>query len=195
MSLKYQLTASDPLEYDEFQRLLQRLHQDKKYRWELLAWLSFCTACRISDTLKFTWKEVLDKNLITIVESKTKKARMVEFSASARKKILELYNLLGKPDVENLIFKTARSKEQWTIQYINRELKKFKLKYGIKIDKFSTHTFRKTLGRYFYEKNNRSAESLLLLNMALKHSSLRVTTIYLGITKDEIQNIYRSIAA
>lgn len=57
----------------------------------------------------------------------------------------------------------------------------------------SPHTFRKTFGRYVYDSNNRSAESLILLNKILNHSSIQITKTYLGITKDEVNGIYASI--
>lgn len=80
-----------------------------------------------------------------------------------------------------------------TIQYINQRLKAFKTKYKLKIDHFSTHTFRKTFGRYVYESQNRSAESLLLLNKILNHTSIQTTKTYIGITQSEINNIFNSI--
>ena len=65
--------------------------------------------------------------------------------------------------------------------------------YKVKIGNFSTHTFRKTFGRYVYETNNRSAEALVLLNKILNHTSIQITKTYIGITQDEINNIFESI--
>ena len=80
-----------------------------------------------------------------------------------------------------------------TIQYINQVLKDIKYRYRLDINHFSTHTFRKTFGRYVYDTNNHSADSLLLLNKILKHSSIEVTKAYIGITQDEISSIFNSI--
>lgn len=73
MGQKNQITTSDHLPYDEFTRLLDCLHKDEEYRWEMYARLSFCTACRASDTLNFRWKDILGVSSITIIEQKTKK--------------------------------------------------------------------------------------------------------------------------
>ena len=138
MAKKNQLTTSDHLPYEEFTRLLDCLHNDGEYRWEMFARLSFCTACRASDTLRFRWKDVLGVSSVTVVELKTK--------------------------------------------------------YRLKIENFSTHTFRKTFGRYVYDTNNHSAESLILLNKILNHHSIQVTKTYIGITQEEIAGVYASIS-
>lgn len=195
MAKKNQLTTSDYLPYEEYMKLLDGLHKDKNYKWELYARLSFCTACRASDVLEFHWKDILNTSQFTVVEKKTKKARNINFNTTVQKKIAELYKLMGSPDKSELVFKTKMRGYEgaWSIQYINRELKEFKRKYKLSIGHFSTHTFRKTFGRYVYEQHNRSAESLILLNKILNHSSIEITKVYIGITQDEVNSIFDSI--
>lgn len=193
MAKKNQLTTSDYLEYSEYERLLQCLNQDGEYLWELYARLGFCTACRASDVLTLRWEDILEKSEKTIVEKKTKKARKLSFNQSVQKKIKELYCLLDKPERTELIFMSKVTNKPLTIQYINQKLKCFKVRYRIKIGNFSTHTFRKTFGRYVYEKYNRSAESLILLNKILNHSNINVTKTYIGITQDEVNSVFNSI--
>lgn len=193
MGKKNQLTTSDYLEYNEYERLLSSLHKDGKFIWELYARLSFCTACRASDVLKFHWQDILGKQSCVIEEQKTKKARTLYFNKSVQNKIQELYVLLGSPNKEDFIFKSNVTGGAITIQCVNKKLKDFKYDYKIKIGNFSTHTFRKTFGRYVYETNNRSAESLVLLNKILNHTSIQITKTYIGITQDEINNIFQSI--
>lgn len=193
MAKKNQLTTSDYLEFNEYDRLLGRLHEDKEYLWELYARLSFCTACRVSDVLSLKWKDVLNQSILIIVEQKTKKTRKIPFNASVKNKIVEMYSLLGSPNINELIFVSKITGGAITVQYVNQKLKEFKVKYRVSIGNFSTHTFRKTFGRYVYETNNRSAESLILLNKILNHSNINVTKTYIGITQDEINSIYNSI--
>lgn len=193
MAKKNQLTTSDYLEYTEYERLLECLHNDGKLLWELYARISFCTACRASDVLRFKWKDILDQDDCTVTEKKTGKTRYIKFNETVKKRIHSLYELIGSPDKNDLIFKSTHTGESYTIQYINKLTKTFKQKYQIKIGNFSTHTFRKTFGRYVYETNNRSAESLILLNKIFKHSSIQITKAYIGITQDEINSIYDSI--
>lgn len=193
MAKKNQLTTSDHLKYPEYQRLLECLHNDGEYRWEMYARLSFCTACRASDVMQFKWCQILDKAAIVVTEKKTKKTRRIPLNPSVQRKFKELYDLLGKPDKKDYILQSSHGDKPMTIQYINQRLKDFKYKYRLQIDHFSTHTFRKTFGRYVYDTHNHSAESLMLLNKILAHSSIEVTKAYIGITQDEIGDIFDSI--
>lgn len=72
-------------------------------------------------------------------------------------------------------------------------LKQFRVDYNLPIEAFSTHTFRKTFGRYVYEKNDKSAESLILLNHIFRHSSIDITKVYIGLRQAEIDTIFKSI--
>lgn len=193
MALKNQLTKSDYLPYDEFLRLLDCLHDDKKYVLEMYARLAFCTACRSSDVLSFKWKDILNKVRITVVEKKTKKTRSIQFNRVVYNKISELYRLMGSPNLESYVFAVSKSGAPMSIQYLNRCWKDVKAKYHININNFSTHTFRKTFGRYVYEKKGRSAESLVLLNTIFRHSTIEITKTYIGIRQDEVDNIFEGI--
>lgn len=195
MGQKNQLTTSDHLEYPEFERLLKALHHDKEYVWELYARLAFCTACRGGDILHFKWLDVLDKEETTVIEQKTGKARRVNFNLSVRNSIHKLWELLDTPNRNEFIFKSNKQRNcLMTIQHVNRQLKEFRAKYNLKIEHFSTHTFRKTFGRYVYDRAPNKAEALILLNKILNHSSLQITKNYIGITSEEIRRIYDSIA-
>lgn len=193
MAKKNQLTVADHLEYSEYLKLLEGLHNDKEYFWELYARLAFCTACRASDVLKLRWVDVLDKTETVVLEKKTSKPRKISFNKSVRDKLKELWNLMGCPNKALYIFQTNRTGQPMTIQNVNQQLKLFKYKYRLSINHFSTHTFRKTFGRYVYDTNGHSAESLILLNKILNHSNIQVTKTYIGITQDEINDVFNSI--
>jgi integrase len=144
--------------------------------------------------LTLRWRDILHKSEITIVEQKTGKARRIPFNESVRHCINNLYTLMDKPNIDQLLFATERDPEKaMSIQYINQELKRFRVKYKLNIKSFSSHTFRKTFGRYVYEQNRRSSESLVLLNEIFRHSSIQITKTYIGITLDEINSVYSSI--
>lgn len=193
MAEKYKLTTSDHLPYSEYEKLLTGLHKDKKYFWELYARLGFCTACRASDILSLHWSQILNMSRVCIREKKTGKPRVISFNESVRKKIASLYKLLNSPDLEAPVFCSSATGEPITIQQVNRMLKLFKYRYNLKINHFSTHTFRKTFGRYVYDHGPNKSENLLLLNKIFNHTSIQVTKTYIGITQDEIDKVYNSI--
>lgn len=193
MAKKNQLTTADHMAYSDYEKLLAGLHKDKEYFWELYARVAFCTACRASDVLNLKWIDVLDKDETTVVEKKTGKARRIIFNKSVKDKIHKLWELMDCPNRAEYMFQNPKTKTPITIQYVNRKLKAFRVKHQIKIGHFSTHTFRKTFGRYVYDKSNHSAESLILLNKILNHSNIQITKTYIGITQEEIRSVYDSI--
>ncbi len=193
MSLKGQLTTADYLSIEEFNHLCESLHNDRLFLWELYCRLQFCTGFRRKDVLSLKWEDVLDKDELIKIESKTGKARMVDFNESVKLKILELYNLLGEPAPESIIMYNKRLGKPYHRDSINNKLKIFKYNYKLSIGNFSTHTFRKTFGRFVYEINGRSAESLILLNTIFRHDSIETTKRYIGLRKDEIKQVFQSI--
>ena len=62
------------------------------------------------------------------------------------------------------------------------------LNVGIK-EPISTHSMRKTWGYWAYK----SGTSLALIMEALNHSSITNTRKYLGITQDDLDNVYMSL--
>lgn len=191
--IKGQLTTADYLPMDTFRQLLDGLEQDKEYLWETYCWLSFCTAFRASDVRMLRWKDVLNRGRLVKTEKKTRKNRMVKFSRYVQERTRHLYELQGSPEVGNLIFMNPRTGNPYSLEYINRLLKVFRCKYRIPVRAFSTHTFRKTFGRYVYEMMGRSAEALILLNQIFRHSSLETTRRYIGLAQEDIDKVFNSI--
>lgn len=193
MAKKNQLTKSDYLSMDELKKLLDKLHKDKQYIWELYARVSFYTALRSSDVLSLTWADILNRSYIVKTEKKTGKTRKIPFNKRAQDYIFELYMLLKRPNPNELIFKGERTCGAFSIQYVNRIIKTWKVKYQINIGNFSTHTFRKTFGRYVYDTSDNKSEALILLNSIYKHASIDITKIYICLREDEINSVFSSI--
>ncbi|MDC2299922.1 tyrosine-type recombinase/integrase [Bacteroides stercoris] len=193
MAKKNQLTKSDYLPMEDYKKLLYLLHKDRQYLWELYARLAFCTALRVSDILPLTWSDILHKGSLTKSEKKTGKVRKIPFNLNIQTRIEELYMLLKRPNPNELIFKSKFTGTSISPQYLNRIMKEWKIKYKLNIENFSTHTFRKTFGRYVYDTSENKSEALLLLNRIFNHSSIEITKVYICIRKDEINSIFDSI--
>lgn len=193
MSKKGQRTTSEALLFDDFINLLSHLHKDKKYQWELYCCISFCTACRISDVLSMTWNDILEKDELTKIERKTKKIRDITFNDSVRQRISELYVLMGEPDKKLPVVRNRHTGKPLTKEYINRTLKTFQSYYHLPIKNFSSHTFRKTFGRFVWDSMGRTMDALTRLCLIYAHDSPQTTMIYLGIRQEEIQSLYETI--
>lgn len=193
MAKKNQLTKSDYLPMSEFKKLLKELHKDKKYIWETYARLSFCTALRCSDVLSLTWHDIWNRCSLTVTEKKTGKTRKIPFNLQTQERIDEAYLLMKRPNPNELIFYNKKTRKPFTIQYINQMAKRWKEKYDLNIDHFSTHTFRKTFGRYVYDTSKDKSEALILVNSILNHSTIDVTKVYIGLRQDEVNSVFNSI--
>jgi integrase len=194
MSAKGSITTSDYLSFEEYRRLVNCLWVDGEYKWSLYCVLSFGLALRISDVLNLVWDDVLEVDSATVEEKKTKKVRRIEIGDSVKKHVKAAYEKLGRPNRRTYIFSTKKSNGfPVSREYVNRVLKTFKEKYSLSIGNFSSHTFRKTFGRYVYESMGRKEEALILLNQVFKHTSIRTTIRYIGIRDNEIGNLFNSI--
>lgn len=193
MSKKNSITTADYLPYEEFQRLLDCLEKDGKYKQCAYCLLSFCLALRISDTLTIRWMDILNKPDIIVTEMKTEKTRQIPISQNISNRLYDLYMLAGCPPLSEYVLYSGYTGRAMTKQYVNKLCKAWKKKYGLKIGNFSSHTFRKTFGRYVYEKMGRTDEALIKLNYIFHHTSLKITQIYIGLRKQETDEIFNSL--
>ena len=195
MSIKGSITTADYLPYKDYQKLVQSLINEKKYWWASYCILSFCTGLRYSDVCRLKWEDILDKRKIIITAKKTGKTHVIPIGQNASDHFTSLYNLMGCPNKEDFVLCNHKGggNRPVSIQYINHTLKSWVFKYNLNIENFSTHTFRKTFGRYVYDKGGRDERTLMYLNRIFKHNNLDTTLIYLGIRDEEISNIFDSI--
>lgn len=195
MSKKGSITTADYFQYDEFKRLLDCLVKDGKHIWAFYCLMSFCLGLRSSDVRKLKWQDVLNKRSVIVTEKKTGKTKGIPLGQNTAEHITKMYEMLGEPNLDTYIFCTEKANDNTpvSIQYINRITKKWKQKYKLQIGNFSTHTFRKTFGRYVYEKRNRSTDALIELNRIFRHANLQTTLIYIGVTDDSIYQVFDSM--
>ncbi|MBO6252707.1 MAG: integrase, partial [Bacteroidaceae bacterium] len=79
MSKKNQLTKTDYLSVEEYQRLVTMLHNDNDILGETYTRVAKGTALRISDVLKLTWSKLLSEKFV-LNEQKTGKMRKITVS-------------------------------------------------------------------------------------------------------------------
>ena len=192
MSKKGSITTSDYLPYDEYLRLVDSLEKDGDYRGAAYCVISFSFGLRIHDVLTIKWSQVLGRTSLVITEHKTKKTKRITIGKNTEERLHRLYEKDKKADYNREIV-LNRSGNVMTPQYINRWLKDCKEKYNLQISNFSSHTFRKTLGRYVYEQMGRTEEALILLCRIFRHANTSITMTYLGLRDDEINDIFKSI--
>lgn len=186
-------TTAEPLEYGEYLRLIEHLDRDKQYRWELFCVLACAFALRVSDALRLTWYEVLNVETFWIKEGKTGKEKRIKVNPSVRNKINDLYVKMGKPDLDQLIFLSKRTGRPYTKQNVGYHLRNYKRKYLLPVERFSSHSFRKTYGQKAYKDLGETDRALIVVGRELNHSDPAVTRRYIGIKDVEYETTYNAI--
>lgn len=190
MSLKFQNTTADYLEWDSNILLITKLFQDQNYKFSLLIALGSFFGIRISDILNLKWCDILNTDTLTIIEKKTKKQRTIKVNEQLKKHIQSCYKEIKPQSTNDFIF-TSQKGSVYSVQRINVVFKEFRVKYNLKIKNFSTHTMRKTFGRQVYNNAGSNAElALVKLSELFNHSDVRTTRKYLGLRTDELMETY-----
>lgn len=189
MSVKNTTTTADYMEWNSMLNLVHRLYRDKDYTMSLLIGCGAFFGLRISDLLGLKW-EMIMSDTFTLTERKTKKKRTIKVNENFQKHILDCYKAMAITDKTDYCFK-SRKGTVFSVQRINVKLKYIKVKYGVKINNISTHTFRKTFGRKVFESAGEQSEMALVKLMELfNHSSVTITKRYLGIRQQELMETY-----
>jgi len=177
--------TSDYLTTDEILRLIRYFKKMGNHRMVLLIEFGIKTLLRYSDISRINWSDVLCKETLILNEKKTNKRREITIGRTLRESILTSYNELKQPNKEELVF-------QYTLQHTNLLLKIGGKDVKIRNKNISTHSLRKSGSRFIWENNGHSDEYLIKLSSILNHSSTSITRRYLGISREEIKDIYQS---
>ncbi len=177
--------TSDYLTTDEILRLIRYFKKMGNHRMVLLIEFGVKTLLRYSDISRITWSDVLGKETLILNEKKTNKRREITIGRTLRESILTSYNELKQPNNEGLVF-------QYTLQHTNLLLKEGGKDVKIRNKNISTHSLRKSGSRFIWENNGHSDEYLIKLSSILNHSSTSITRVYLGISRQEIKDIYQN---
>lgn len=178
-------TTSDYLTTDEILRLIRYFRKMGNTQMSLLIEFGVKTLLRYSDLSRIRWSDVLGMDTLTLNEKKTKKRREISIGRTLGERIEIVYNELGNPNTEEFLF-------NYSIQYVNRLLKEGGRDEKIRNKNISSHSLRKSGSRFIWENNGHSDEYLIKLSSILNHSSTSITRRYLGISKEEIKDIYES---
>lgn len=185
--MKGRMTTSDYLDFNNCKsKANELLLNPKLHKIGLYIYVAIYSGLRNSDIRLLRWED-LNQDKIRIQEQKTKKYRTITLNPNL-KKILEE----NKPLNTNGYIFSSQKNTPYSIQALNRLLKEVFSNYT-NTKNISTHTFRKTFGRAFWDYNNRSEEALIRLMDIFEHSSLKVTKTYLGITAEEKAEVYMNL--
>jgi len=155
--------------------------------------LGACTALRISDLLKLTWKDVYDekggdfRSHVTLIESKTKKPKTIALNKQA----LHALRLCYPHKRGQFIFSGNRGGgkpisrvQAWRI------IREAAEGAGV-TGKVACHSLRKSWGYHAWTSGEVSPVVIMDI---FNHSSYEITRRYLGIAQDDLDRAYLSLS-
>lgn len=180
----------------------KKIHDLKKYllgngnmRNYALIVLGLNTALRISDILSLKWEDIYNfeegtfKTHFLIIEQKTGKSKKVLLNNKAIEGLQRLKKDLGDIKPLEYIFLSRQGENRPLTRYMaNRIVKESCAAVGIK-EAVGCHSLRKTFGYHSWKKG----VPLPVLMELYNHSNQAVTRLYLGISQDDIDNVYRLV--
>jgi integrase len=170
---------------------------ESNYRDLLLFVLGINTGLRISDILALKWSSFINGggrllksgDQLNVVEIKTKKIKNFMINKSVAEALKLYYDSLGSLNPDDPVF-SSRKTADGTLQSITRiaawqMLNRYANMVGLD-DGIGTHTLRKTFGYHLYKKG----VALEYIQKMLNHSSPAITLRYIGITQEQLNDIY-----
>ncbi len=170
---------------------IKKLLKQQSLRDYCLFVLGINSGLRISDLLKLRISDISDKgkikNRIRLREKKTNKFKDFPLSNSTKSALKE-YLKTREYDENGPLFISRKNKGFLMRQQAYKIINDVAKSVGIK-EKIGTHTLRKTFGYHAY--NN--GYDITLIQKLFNHSSPAVTLRYIGITQDEMDDVYLSL--
>lgn len=164
----------------------------KDTRAYLMFMVGISSALRISDILRLKTKDIWTgkkpQEFIMLNEKKTGKAKRFPITKNLNRAILQFMKTYDLEQDEYLFQSRKGNKKPITRQHAAYILSQAGDYVGIK-EPISTHSMRKTWGYWAYK----SGVSLALIMEALNHSSIANTRKYLGITQEDLDDVYMSL--
>lgn len=147
---------------------------------------------RISDLLQLKIGDVIDekrhiKDRISLRERKTGKTKDFPIGDTSKKAIRE-YLMTRNFEENEPLFRSRKGKESLKRQQAYRIINEAARAVGIK-ERIGTHTLRKTFGYHAYQ----SGVDLSILQKLFNHSAPSVTLAYIGMTQDDLDNVYLNL--
>lgn len=177
------------MEYVEPIRSKQQIDAMKEYlkAQNLRNWLLFIlginSGLRISDLLLLTIFDVKNKSRVIIREKKTGKIKDFPLSDTCKEAIHEY--LSHVKEESGWLFKSKKGDGPITRIQAYRIINHAARCIGIR-EAIGTHTLRKTFGYWAHK----SGVDVTKIQKLLNHSAPSITLTYIGITKDELDDIY-----
>lgn len=155
--------------------------------------LGINSALRISDLLNLKISDVVDekkqpRNRIQMREKKTGKTKDFPISDTAKKAIKEYLKLRGNYSLDEALFPSRKGGGALLRNQAYKVINRAARAAGI-TEKIGSHTMRKTFAYQAYQ----TGVDITLIQKLLNHSAPSVTLAYIGITRDQMDDVYLNL--
>lgn len=142
------------------------------------------TGLRVSDILKLRVKDVKDKEIFSIKETKTGKKKMIMINPILKRTLKHYCE--DKEGKEFLIKSRNGYNNPLTRERAYQIIKELGEMFGIY--DLGTHSMRKTFGYHYYQQT----KDIALLQKIFNHSSPSITLRYIGVDQDYENRAYKT---
>ena len=163
---------------------IKRYLRNRNERDYILFLLGIHSGLRISDLLSLKARDVLSGDRLIVKEIKTGKTKSFPMTTSVRKEVRKY----AAQCRSIYLFPSRKGRGAITRQQAYLILNRAAQQAGIE-EPIGTHTLRKTFAYWAYKQG----ASLELIQKILNHSSSAITLRYLGITQEEIDEVYLTL--
>lgn len=179
----------EPIRSEKQLRGMSNYLKGKNLRDYTLFIMGINSALRISDLLGIKVAEVYEKDRIAMRERKTGKVKDFPLAPICRKAV-KIYVDTYQLHQDNFLFPSRKGGYTRPIQRVQawKIINDAARSVGIE-GHIGTHTLRKTFGYHAF-KQGRGIE---LIQKLLNHSSPAITLAYIGITKDDMDEVYLTL--
>jgi len=188
-------TTADFIPWSEAVSLIHKLERDGNHKMCLMVAFGCFWGLRAGEILALRWCDILDRDSFEVEIEKSgskQRKRRIDIIPDIRELITRIYTRMLVKNRKDYVFLNRKTCKPYTIQNMNGVIKTLAGKYRLSAERLSTHSFRKTFGRHYWEENDCSEQALIILSEVFRHQKISDTKRYLGITGDEIRSVYHS---
>jgi site-specific recombinase XerD len=176
---------------NKLNKIKGNLLKQKNPRDLLLFVLGINTGLRISDLLPLKLIDVKNKegdpkDYVYLTEKKTHKQRKIILNSEVKKALQIFFTKSNIYDLDTYLFTSEKNDKNKPLSKVRawQLINEWCRSVGI-LERVGTHTLRKTLG-YQMRKSGIAIE---VIQEMLGHSSVSVTTRYIGISQEELEQV------
>lgn len=139
---------------------------------------------------KFEWKE--SYSIQPVKTRKTRKFVKLFFNKTIKTAVNDYLERYPFESVDDYVFASREGNNAITPNSLRKIIKEAAFEAGI-TQNIGSHSLRKTFGYWIWHEAEDKNKALVILSQIFNHSSITVTSKYIGITDSEIKDVYESI--